>query len=299
MLIRGRVQGYETPFVRDLARIIAVLLIVLGVHLFLFRMMMSVSLDNFEVRKGVISIELVRLPKLTKSIAPADTPSEYNKTPAPSPYKARPQPTPKTASQAARPVILTPKTPDDLTSFREATTGDARNTAPAFEIGTDAQPAPSEGSTHQARINEGLQALSADLTCLKSFSTECAEIRKDVFSEYQMTETDKVYTKKYAHTGMPVEFYGMSERQIRAKLNVPNAGENGIVIIPGLLALDGNWWDTMHGVNKKCKWKVAAPAKSDIFARSGELSSAGRHGAVKDCPDYLPAAKDDRDRRHK
>lgn len=84
---------------------------------------------------------------------------------------------------------------------------------------------------------------------------------------------------------MPTEFYGMSERAIREKLNLKFAGENGIVIIPGLLALDGDIWDAMHGVNKKCEWKVSTVGK--------------RHGAIKDCPDYLPAAKEDRDRRNK
>jgi len=46
-------------------------------------------------------------------------------------------------------------------------------------------------------------------------------------------------------------------------------------------------------------WKIAAPAKGDAFARSGEGGSSGRLGAIKDCPDYLPAAKEDRDRRNK
>ena len=85
---------------------------------------------------------------------------------------------------------------------------------------------------------------------------------------------------------MPVEFYGMSERQIRAKLNVPNAGENGLYIPFTNIGLDGGLWDMLHGVNKGCDWKVA-------------IDGDGNHGPIKDCPDYLPAAKEDRDRRNK
>jgi len=103
-------------------------------------------------------------------------------------------------------------------------------------IADAASPNTNQRSANETRIDEGLKSLAAELSCLKGFSEECAETRKDVFDEFQLTETDKVYTKKYAHTGMPAEFYGMSERQIRKKLNLKFAGENGIVIIPDAIS---------------------------------------------------------------
>ena len=294
MAALGRIAGFEPLRQEDLVRIFAAMLMALGLHLLLFRMMMFKTPEPFEVKEDVIAVELVTFPPTATTITPEDITLEIDDAPAPPPppsVKPKPKPAPPT------PPRETVQTPDILASSRAATAEDEGNAVPLPETGTTS--AESQRAANQARIDEGLKAMAVELTCLKGFSTDCADIRKNVFEEFQMTETDKIYTKKYAHTGMPVEFYGMSERQIREKLNLKFAGENGIVIIPGLFGIDGDLWDAMHGVNKKCEWKFAAPAMSGPFTRSGELSSATRHGAIKDCPGYLPAAKEDRDRRNK
>lgn len=295
MAVLGSITGFKSIERKDIIRLCVSVFITLCLHALLFQALMFNTPDRFDVKEDVIAVELITLPPHPKTIEPVETPPDIEEAPVPPPPKVKPL-TPVAPLVAPSPSA---PMPDILASSKPAQAKDEGNTVPLSEKGVTALSEPSSPSEDERRIDEGLKALAADLSCLNGFSTACAEIRKDVFADLQLTETDKVYTKKYAHTGMPVEFYGMSERQIREKLNLKFAGENGIVIIPGLLALDGDLWDALHGVNKKCTWKIAAPAKSDAFARSGELSSAVRHGAIKDCPGYLPAAKEDRDRRNK
>jgi hypothetical protein len=118
-----------------------------------------------------------------------------------------------------------------------------------------------------------LNVLDKSIDCF-GFEVDCAAQRKEIFKEQQMSERDKVWTQKYAHTGLPAEFYGLSEGEIRRKLNIPTAGQNSFVIIPGLVAIDGPLWDTMHGVNKSCTWSRAAKgseAASDLVKKCPEL----------------------------
>lgn len=297
MAVLGRMTDLKPSRQEVAARVATAAGIALGLHLLIFQLMMFKTAIPFEVKEDFIAIELVTMPPTAQTVKPIEIPPEIDEAPLPPAPKVTPQPKPKPEpSLAPRPAT---EAPNILASSQKARAEDAGNTVPLSELGAQPTPLPSETSSDDKRIDAGLKSLAAELSCLNGFSVDCADIRKDVFEDFQMSETDKVYTKKYAHTGMPVEFYGMSERAIRAKLNVPNAGENGIILIPGLLALDGNWWDAIHGVNKKCEWKFAGPATSDPFTRSGELSSATRHGAIKDCPGYLPAAREDRDRRNK
>lgn len=108
-----------------------------------------------------------------------------------------------------------------------------------------------------------LGVLADKIDCF-GFEVDCAAQRKELFKEQQMSERDKVWTQKYAHTGLPAEFYGLSEAEIRKRLNIPTAGQNGLVIIPGLLKLDGSIWDSMHGVNKSCKVRLDANNKETV-----------------------------------
>ena len=236
--------------------------------------------------EDVISVSLITLPPAPQAPEPLPEPvedlPETEQVPLPPPPKIKPAPKPASSSA---PAVETPA-PDILASSRPVTEAESGDIVPLSQGNTPAL-APTEPSPDEKRINKGLKSLAAELNCLNGFATECADIRKDVFEDFQMTETDKVYTKKYAHTGMPVEFYGMSERQIRKRLNLKFAGENGLYIPFTNIGIDGAWWDSLHGVNKGCEWKIA-------------IDPEGRgHGAIKDCPDYLPAAKEDRDRRNK
>ncbi len=91
-----------------------------------------------------------------------------------------------------------------------------------------------------------------DISCIRSLSEDCTALRKEVFSEYQLTEQDLIWTESFAHSGLTnPALHGLSEYNIRKRLGVPIAGDNAFVILPGI-AIDGNFWDTLHGVNKKC-----------------------------------------------
>lgn len=124
---------------------------------------------------------------------------------------------------------------------------------------------------------EGL-GFKDDVDCLRSLSTDCAELRKSVFAEYQLSETDLVWTERRADTGMPSQFYGLSEREIRLKIGTKIAGENGFMIFPGI-GIDGQLWDMLHGVKKGCEMKRG-------------INRAGQYDVVRVCPDSAPAARD-------
>ena len=283
MAVWGNITARDKPRREDMARFAFAALIALGLHLSLFKLMMFKTPAVLEVKEDFIAIELVTMPPAAKTVQtpPAKSP-ETNDAPLAPPPKVKPAPPPPLKQPPAQSVVT--DAPDILASTRRATAEDAGSTV--SQASESAKPIPNQKSVDEQRIDEGLKSLAAELSCLKGFSEECAETRKGVFDEFQMTETDKVYTKKYAHTGMPAEFYGMSERQIRAKLNVPNAGENGIYIPLTNIGINGGWLDAMHGVNKGCEWKAG-------------IDKNGNHQPIKDCPNYLPAAKEDRDRRNK
>ncbi len=78
-------------------------------------------------------------------------------------------------------------------------------------------------------------------------------MRKEIFAEYQLTETDLIWTPLRADTGLPSQFYGLTDREIRARLNIPTAGENGVFIPFTDIGISGPIVDKMHGVNKTCK----------------------------------------------
>jgi hypothetical protein len=284
MAALGRMTEAEPVSRGDKQRVVIAFTCAALLHLFLFQVLMFTRPEAFEQIEDIISVSLITLPPSPQVpdvvLKPDQELPELDEAPLP------PAPTVKPRLKTAPPPQPAGETiaPDILASSRPASAADNGNKVPPSQNGTT----PSPGRTaDDIRIDEGLKSLAAELRCLKGFSEECAETRKDVFEEFQMTETDKVYTKKYAHTGMPVEYYGMSERQIREKLNLKFAGENGLYIPFTNIGIDGELWDVIHGVNKRCEWKIA-------------INPEGvGHGAIKDCPDYLPAAKEDRDRRNK
>lgn len=99
---------------------------------------------------------------------------------------------------------------------------------------------------------EGLGFSQRDIVCLTSLKPECQDLRKEVFAEYQLTETELVWTPNRPDTGMPAEFRGLSDNEILEKLGMNYAGGNALVILPGI-SIDGPLWDKLHGVNKTCK----------------------------------------------
>ena len=283
MAVLGRIADFKPSRHEVAGRAATAAFIALCLHLLFFQLMSIDKTVPFEVIEDFIAIELVTMPPMAQTVKPVETPPEIDEAPHPPAPKSRPKPEPK-PSLAPPPAFEAPKI---LASSQQASADDVSNTVPPSEMGAQPTPLPPGPSADDRRVDEGLKSLAAELSCLNGFSVDCADIRKDVFEDFQMSETDKVYTKKYAHTGMPVEFYGMSERAIRAKLNVPNAGENGLYIPFTNIGIDGGIWDAIHGVNKGCEWKIGADPKT------------GRQAPIKDCPGYLPAAREDRDRRNK
>jgi hypothetical protein len=166
--------------------------------------------------------------------------------PAPQP---QPTPQPKPAVPAPTPLSVTPNIIAGPTAEEEEDETD-KTTAPQSYV-------PSRWALEPALSKPRLEGLfgegfEKDINCVRSLSEDCTALRKEVFADYQLTEQDLIWTESFAHSGLTSpELYGLSERQIRKKLGVPIAGDNGFVILPGI-AIDGNLWDTLHGVNKKC-----------------------------------------------
>lgn len=122
-------------------------------------------------------------------------------------------------------------------------------------------------------------SLFQDLDCLKGFRTECAEVRREVFADQQLSEMDLVWMPTLANAGLSdPRFRGMSERQIREELNIPFAGENGLYIPFTNIGIDGAWWDSLHGVNKSCtyEWMVAETGRREIRKVCPELKGRAK-----------------------
>jgi len=213
----------------------------------------------------------IAAPVSSKTDPPLDAGSEAETalTPTPTP-DAAPLPTPQ--SPPASPVISAP--PPILNSE----TGTPRGAFPAQDSGKDY--VPSQWALEPPLSDKNLKGLGLleDLDCLRALSEDCAALRKEVFAEFELTEMEKVWTPNRADTGLPSEFYGLSEREIRLKIGSKIAGENGFMILPGI-GIDGSLWDMLHGVKKTCQMKRG-------------INSDGRYEVVRVCPDSLPAARD-------
>lgn len=126
--------------------------------------------------------------------------------------------------------------------------------------------------------NPTFAALTRALDCL-GFDADCAKQRKVVFSEDQLTGTDLVWMPTYAHSGLSnSDLFGMSEDQIRDRLGIPTAGKNGLMIFPGI-AIDGPWWDALHGVNKACDYGIG-------------INDLGAKQLMKRCKPLKPTSRD-------
>jgi len=198
--------------------------------------------------------------------------------------------TPAEPIEAAEPLALPPELPaqnDDTDSDSEMEPNDEeirRDNGPRLIIDDPKTNGPAIderfrlkgwSGLNNAQAQKDFKALSSAVDCF-GFETKCAAQRKSLFAEYQATDEQRALEQRAPHIGLPSEFYGLSEREIRKKLNVPFAGENGQVIIPFLLTINGPIWDALHGVNKSCEHKFAG------------VSGKG-HTFVKDCGSYRRA----------
>ena len=204
--------------------------------------------------------------------------------PKPKESKSKPAPRPKLPDIVPPPVAPIAETPpisaapSELITSRAAEAGEAA-AAPSAPPDTGGDYAGSRWALTPPLSADNLKEnWASDIECLQSLSEDCADIRKEVFAEYQLTDTEKVWTERRADTGMPSEFYGLSERDIRVKLRMNIAGENGFAILPGI-GIDGELWDKLHGVKKGCKMTRG-------------IDSTGAYNVVRKCPDSLPSARD-------
>ena len=200
-------------------------------------------------------------------------------------------PTPSAPTTSA-PIVTAPTTiapmqnlpPPILESESGSTTGHfPAQTADESSADEGVNYVPSEWALEPALAQDNLENANrpiwaADVDCLRSLSEDCADMRKAVFKEFALTEMDKVWTAARADTGMGSEFYGLSEEAIRRKVGSKIAGQNGIMLLPGI-GIDGQLWDYLHGVKKGCEMKRG-------------IDSSGNYGVVRVCPDSLPAARD-------
>lgn len=130
--------------------------------------------------------------------------------------------------------------------------------------------------------------LTQALDCSKGFDVECAALRKEVFADQQLSETDKVWMPSYASSGLSdPRFKDMSEAQIRAALAIPTANENGWTIPFSTVGISSYWTDLLYGVNKRCKAVVGKNSGSGHGSRG-----LGETELVQNCPELRMARRD-------
>ena len=174
--------------------------------------------------------------------------------PAPKPKPIEPPPQIVPSEVAPNPPAPEPTTPQPITPVIIAA-------PPTDEEDEEQTPGtayiPSEWALEPALSKNRLEGIFGegfqnDIDCIRSLSEDCTALRKEVFAKYQLSKQDLIWSPSFAHNGLTdPDLHGLSEREIRQKLAIPIAGDNAFVILPGI-AIDGNLWDTLHGVNKKC-----------------------------------------------
>ena len=235
------------------------------IHLCLFFFFQSYRPEAFEINIDPITIELVTLsperpeptpePKpepIASIIPPAEVP--------PPPQPVQPDPIPQ--------VVITPPPPPAPTPAPEILPPDGQSSLPVQAAPNpqgdvlipDRWRLPVGSRIALDKIGPAPGTLQQALDCLKGFNTNCAEQRKVVFAEDQLTGTDLVWMASHPHSGLSdSSLFGLSEAEIHDRLGIPTAGENGFAILPGI-AIDGPLWDKLHGVNKSCDYSVGLGA---------------------------------------
>ena len=279
-----RLTEAEAP--RDLSRLLISMAIAALLHLSLFIWLHNYETDAISVDFESISVEIVTLatlsppaaaPELSPEIKPpAETKPEPiiepqlkpTPTPLPEVILTPPPPTPTPA-----PDILPPEGQSSL-PIQAAPTPQGDTLIP------DRWRLPVGSRISLDKIGPPKGTLQQALDCLKGFNANCAEQRKTVFADDQLSETDLVWMASHPHSGLSdSSLFGLSEAEIRQRLAIPTAGENGFAILPGI-AIDGPLWDLLHGVNKGCDYSVG-------------IGESGQRELRKSCKDgKRPSSKD-------
>jgi len=240
---------------RNPARLFILLLLSAFIHCYLFALFETSRPEPTKIDTQSISVALITLPPPKVPQMPAnasDNPPPIKPNPAP---KAVPKP--PQISRIAPPVPTPQPVPDIPPPTGQSSPPVQAAPTPKGEILiSDRWRLPVGARISLDQIGPAQGSLGAVLDCLKGFETDCAEQRKFVFAEDQLSETDLVWMASHPHSGLSdSSLFGMSETEIRKRLGIPAAGENGFMILPGI-GIDGPLWDKLHGVNKACKYSV-------------------------------------------
>lgn len=281
----------EEKETRDPARLYAAAAIAGLVHIGLFALFQSYQPQAFEIEFEPITVELVTLSPSLPPPVPAPEPAPEPKAPQIPPLEARPDtpppqiiepdPTPEVVIIFPAP-IPTPPTPAPIIQPPEGQSSLPVQAAPTPQgdvLIPDRWRLPVGARISLGKIGPQNGSLAKSLDCLKGFKTDCAGLRKSVFAEEQLSQTDLVWMASHAHSGLSdSSLYGLSEAEIRQRLGIPTAGENGFMILPGI-GIDGPLWDILHGVNKSCGYSVG-------------IGSGGQRELQKRCDPLKPSSKD-------
>jgi len=281
-----RAENKESVGFKDRIRILVIVFSVVALHLTIFVFLSQVPDQEITAQGPPISVKLVvAKPEATpKKIAPEP------KMPEPTPQSVQNAPKPPDPKEEAVQDELTPPAinvdpsePSHVFEPLSDTTADPSSTQPVARSDIDERWRLPDGANiqigrTQQPPNPNLAKLGQALDCF-GFDADCAVQRKEIFANEQLSETDLVWMRSYAHSGLSdSSLYGLSEAQIRERLGIPTAGRNGFLIIPGI-GIDGPWWDKLHGVNKACSYSVG-------------IGVEGQRELKKSCPSLKPSSKD-------
>ena len=265
------------------------LIFALALHVGLFSIFSFVPERPLAVPQAPIPVKLVIL-----DIAPALEADRPEETPVPAPEPQTPLTDPIPVPTEPPPErTQTEPLPETAPKIRPAPTPAAPpRSIPLSILSTDdpqiGEPIPDKWRLPDgARIplenmqqsqNPNLEALSKSLDCL-GFALNGTVCVKAIFAEDQLSGTDLVWMRSYAHSGLSDSaLYGLSEAQIRERLGIPTAGKNSFMLLPGI-GIDGPWWDALHGVNKGCDYGLG-------------FNAAGQKQLIKTCKPLKPTSKD-------
>jgi len=278
-----RAEKRESVGRKDRIRQLLILLGVITLHATIFIFLSQKTDQKITAPPPPISVKLIvaepdPTPKPTapEPKRPEAIPERLQNAPKP--------PEPKEEEELTPPVInVEPSEPRAVLEPLSDTTADPSSTLPVARPEIDERWRLPDGAnipigkTEQPR-NPNLAKLGQALDCF-GFDADCAIQRKEIFAKEQLSETDLVWMRSYAHSGLSdSSLYGLSEAQIRERLGIPTAGRNGLLIFPGI-GIDGPWWDKLHGVNKACSYGVG-------------IGAGGQRELKKSCAKLKPSSKD-------
>jgi len=229
-------------------RVMFSLAVAAGIHLSIFALFQSYNPAPINIDFEVLSVELVTLAAISPPAPPEPIP-EIKPVPKPTPKPAlepkrspQPAPPPTPPPTSPPPIVIAPPTPSPA-PLPEIQPPDGQSSQPVQAAPTpqgevlipDRWRLPVGARISLDKIGPKKGTFAHAMDCLKGFNTDCAEQRKFIFAEDQLSETDLVWMASHPHSGLSdSSLFGLSEAEIRERLGIPTAGENGFAILPGI-----------------------------------------------------------------